>query len=375
MRRSFKMDTRVTYNKKIIFWLGLLAALFVVLALFRAVLLPFVLGGLIAYLLRPAVEALGRVGISRRHAAFVLVFVFAAGVVIAFMALLPIVMREAAQFAREVPLYIQRLHDLIYPLIQDALRMIGQNDPAALKADLMSNSAPAVNFAGNVASGILIGGQNIAAAVYVITITPVAAYFMIKDWDSMTAWIKGLIPPSKTEVVMKLWREIDRKIAGFIRGQLLVMFSLGAAYAIALSVAGLDYGFLIGIVAGLLSIIPMVGSVVGLLAGVLMAWFQTGEWSFVALIAGIFIAGQLIEGNFLTPKIIGDRVGLHPLWVFFAIMAGASLFGIPGMIVAVPVAAIISVLLAYGIYLYKKGPFYNSRRKDSDDDARPPDTF
>ena len=151
---------------------------------------------------------------------------------------------------------------------------------------------------------------------------------------------------------------IDRKLSGFIRGQLSVAFLLGLIYAIALTVAGLNYGFLIGISAGVLSIIPMVGSFLGLLASIAVAWFQSGDISYVGIIAAIFMVGQVIEGNILSPKLLGDSVGLHPLWILFALMAGGSLFGILGMLLAVPVAAVVGVLTNFTIQEYKKSDVY-----------------
>ncbi len=157
---------------------------------------------------------------------------------------------------------------------------------------------------------------------------------------------------------MDLLKQIDQKLSGFVRGQISVAVMLGVAYAIALTIAGLKYGFMIGLMSGLLSVIPMVGSAVGLIVSVAVAWFQAGDIVFVGIIAAIFIAGQVIEGNFLTPKLVGDSVGLHPLWVFFALLAGGSLLGILGMFLAVPVAAVIGVLLSFAIYKYKQSAYY-----------------
>jgi predicted PurR-regulated permease PerM len=164
-----------------------------------------------------------------------------------------------------------------------------------------------------------------------------------------------------------MMRRIDQKLSGFVRGQITVALMLGTLYALALMIAGLNYGFLIGIISGVLSIIPLVGSTVGLLMAVLVAWFQTGgEWVFVGGIAAIFLVGQMIEGNILTPKLVGDSVGLHPLWVMFALMAGAALFGILGMLLAVPVAAIVGVLAGAGIAQYKSSALYGRPPVSSD---------
>ena len=166
------------------------------------------------------------------------------------------------------------------------------------------------------------------------------------------------MPRHSEGVIMGLLKQIDQKLSGFVRGQITVAVFLGVSYAIALSIAGLKYGILIGLTSGLLSVIPMVGSAIGLVVSVGVAWFQTGEISFVVIIAAIFIVGQLIEGNFLTPKLVGESVGMHPLWVFFALLAGGSLLGILGMFLAVPVAAVVGVLLSFALKKYKSSAYY-----------------
>jgi len=181
------------------------------------------------------------------------------------------------------------------------------------------------------------------------------------EWVHMARWAEGLMPRDHKKSIKKLLTQIDQKLSGFVRGQISVAVMLGVVYAIALSIIGLKYGFLIGITSGLLSIIPMVGSTVGLIISVAVAWFQAGELTFVALVGGIFIAGQIIEGNILTPKLVGESVGLHPLWVFFALLAGGSLFGVLGMLLAVPVAAVAGVLIGFGIERYKKSPYFRGK--------------
>jgi len=174
------------------------------------------------------------------------------------------------------------------------------------------------------------------------------------------------LPRENKDTIKDLLLRMNQKISGFVRGQLMVAAVLGVAYAIALSLMGLKYGFLIGIGAGVLNIIPLVGSSVGLLVGVLVAWLQGGDWIYVLGVAGIFLAGQLIEGNFLTPRFVGKSVGLHPLWVFFALMAGGALFGIVGIMLAVPVTAVIGVLAGFAISQYKDSPYYKGEPSKED---------
>ncbi|MGB0719790.1 MAG: AI-2E family transporter, partial [Bdellovibrionales bacterium] len=224
-------------------------------------------------------------------------------------------------------------------------------------------SGAAVNVAKRLLGGLAAGGAAIFDMISVVVFMPIVAYFVMKEWDHITHWVEDLLPRDHKNTILDLVEQIDTKISGFVRGQISVAAILGVLYAVALTIAGLNYGFLIGLSAGLISIIPMVGSTVGLIVSVAVAWFQTGDLSYVAIIAGIFLAGQLIEGNILSPKIVGDSVGLHPLWVFFALLAGGALFGILGMLLAVPVAAVAGVLLAFGIAQYKSSALYKGKQK------------
>jgi predicted PurR-regulated permease PerM len=181
----------------------------------------------------------------------------------------------------------------------------------------------------------------------------------MKEWPNILNWAQGIVPRDHLQNVCSLANQIDKKISGFVRGQITICLALGFVYAVALSVAGLKYGFVIGIGTGVLSIIPFVGSTLGLVTSVAVAFLQTGgDLTFVGIIACIFFAGQFIEGNFVTPKLMGDSVGLHPLWIIFALMAGGSLMGLVGMFLAVPVAASIGVLVSFGVSQYKLSPYY-----------------
>ncbi|HEY8190325.1 MAG TPA: AI-2E family transporter, partial [Micavibrio sp.] len=189
-------------------------------------------------------------------------------------------------------------------------------------------------------------------------ITPIVAFFMMEEWVRITKWIDDMIPRDSYRTIRDLLTQMDRKVSGFVRGQVTISCVLAIAYAIALSIAGLKFGFLIGLMAGILSIVPMVGSMIGLVVAVLVAWLQSHEWSYVGIIAAIFLVGQFLEGNIITPRIMGKSVGLHPLWILFSLLAGGALFGIVGMILAVPVAAIIGVLAAFAIDRYKSSSYY-----------------
>ena len=342
----------------LIFWSAAFTLFVLTVTLFKSVLLPFVLGIAVAYLLNPTVNKLGDLGIARAPAALMilggfLILILGLGGVFS-----PIIYRELSEFSDDLPRYIEKFWGVMSPVTAKLDQYIGGADSKSLEQLLKENAGSAVNVANYVVQKIATGGQAVMDMLSVAVFMPIVAYFMMKEWPNVTKWVHDLMPRHSEEVIVDLLKQIDKKLSGFVRGQITVAFFLGISYAIALSIAGLKYGILIGLMSGLLSVIPMVGSAIGLIVSVAVAWFQTGDLSFVAIIGAIFIAGQLIEGNFLTPKLVGDSVGLHPLWVFFALLAGGGLLGILGMFLAVPVAAVVGVLLSFSLQKYKQSAYY-----------------
>ncbi len=347
------------YRNALYFWLGV-AALFVLLIyIFKDALLPFVIGIAVAYLLNPAVNMIGRFGISRGPAALIILctFLLVLGALIGSVS--PIIYHEFLELYKDLPSYIEKFWALTAPVTKIIEEHLGAANSQNIQGLLKSNAGAAVTTARFILDKISSGGQAILDMIAIAVFMPVVAYFMMKEWPKITEWVCGLIPRHLEGTVQGLLVEIDQKIAGFVRGQITVAFFLGLGYAVALSLLGLKYGFMIGLGAGFLSIIPMVGSVVGFVVGLAVAWFQTGDIAFMIIIAGVFVLGQVIEGNYLTPKLVGESVGLHPLWIFFALLAGGSLLGILGMLLAVPMAAVIGVLSGFAITKYKASLFYN----------------
>jgi len=342
------------------FW-GFAALVFVLLIwLFKAVLLPFVLGGTIAYLLNPFVNKICKKGLERETAALCILgafFVFLAGL-LAIIA--PILVREAGGFIESAPSYADKVWQIAEPKILWIQKQLGYTiTTEQIQTVLEDNVGKAMQIGKGVLGGLTTGGIAIVDFLTTLLITPIAAYFFMKEWPSIIAWIQGIIPRDHLVTIAILGRRIDVKISGFVRGQIIVCLALGFVYAVALSIAGLNYGFVIGLATGVLSIIPFVGSTLGLVTSVVVAFLQTGgDLTFVGMIACIFFAGQFVEGNFITPKVMGDSVGLHPLWIIFALLAGGSLMGLLGMFLAVPVAASIGVLVNFAVSEYKKSPYY-----------------
>jgi len=355
----------MTFKNQLYFWTGAFAAFIAFVYVFKSVLLPFVLGLAIAYLLNPLVMALGRLKINRSIAALTILLTFFASLALFVALIAPILYRQSLDFIDAAPGYAQSIWSLMQPTLTQITERLGLNGTSDIdiKSILTNNSETAADIAKRVINKIAEGGQAVMSTITIIIFTPIVAYFVMKEWVRISEWVEDLLPRDNKETIKELLKQIDEKISGFVRGQISVAVILGVAYAIGLTIADLKYGALIGLGAGLLSIIPMVGSAIGLGVSVIVAYFQSFDLVYVAIIAAIFLGGQLIEGNILSPKIVGDSVGLHPLWVFFALLAGGALFGILGMLLAVPVAATAGVLLAFGIVQYKSSALYKGKSK------------
>ena len=203
------------------------------------------------------------------------------------------------------------------------------------------------------------GGRALVSLFSLVVVTPVVAFYLIYDWHRMIASVDGSVPPRNRETVRRLAREIDAAIAGFVRGQTAVCLVLGSFYAVALTLTGLNFGLLIGLISGVITFIPYVGSMTGLTLalGVAVAQFWP-EWTWIVTVLAIFLFGQFVEGNVLAPKLVGENVGLHPVWIIFALLAFGYLFGFVGLLVAVPLAATINILIRFALQRYRESALY-----------------
>jgi predicted PurR-regulated permease PerM len=272
--------------------------------------------------------------------------------------ILPALYNELLSLIESLPAYIAAVKAFLAPHIELIKAKIGFTDQVDLLALAMKQQEVAFKASGSVLNGLASGGSSVLTMVSILALTPLSAFFFIREWPHIIRFLDGLLPRTHEKTLKSLLLKMHNIVSGFIRGQLMVASFLGVCYAVALKLAGLEYGVIIGLSAGLLSIIPMLGAVGGLLAASLTAWLTTGDIGYTGIIAGIFIFGQIVEGNFLTPKLVGEQVGLHPLWVIFAVMAGGALMGIAGMFLAVPVAAIIGVLIGFSLDHYKTTQLY-----------------
>jgi predicted PurR-regulated permease PerM len=351
-------------EKNVQFWTMVLVGVIAFLWLFSGILTPFIVGFAVAYLLNPMVTRLERYRIPRFLSAIGLLFFAFFVFVIGMVFFIPVLMREMIDFVTLLPdvmVFAKNWLAQHFPTIQipqswDEVKVM------EIDAGVVSKEAgPVINILQALMGKIFQGGMAIVGIVTFVFLMPVVAFYLLLDWEKLTEKVNDLMPKKNATRIQDILKDISSSLSGFVRGQLSVCLLLGLFYAIALSLLGLQYGFFIGVSAGVLSIIPYIGSLFGLVASVGMAFYQFGGWEYPLIALSIFLVGQLIEGNYLTPKLVGKSVGLHPLWVVFALMAGGILLGITGMIIAVPVAAILAVLLKHGIGLYKESSYYKGK--------------
>jgi len=351
------------------YWSIGLVATMVVLWLLSGVLLPFITGMAIAYFLDPTADKLEKMGFSRTAATTLITFV---GLVLGFLLialLVPQLVTQLASLVTAAPDYFATVQELLvkkFPALLD--------EQSAIRGALDSFVKSMQDSSVTVANAIFASAISVVDAVVFVVVAPVVAFYMLLDWDRMVATIDSWLPRDHRHTIRELARDLDNVMSGFVRGQLTVCAILGTFYAIALVLVGLQFGLIVGLIAGLLTFIPYVGSLIGGALSIGLALFQfweSPEW--IVVVAIIFAIGQAVEGNFLTPKLVGGKVGLHPVWLMFALSAFGSLMGFTGMLIAVPVAAGIGVFSRFGLRQYLGGRLYQGldglEAEDQDDDA------
>ncbi|SFK18371.1 AI-2E family transporter [Methylocapsa palsarum] len=358
------------------FWVGAFVLLILLLWLFSGVLLPFVAAVALGYLLDPVADWLQKLGLSRLGATFVIMAGFIFLGVASLVLIVPVLGSQLASFIEALPAYGSRLADLISEegarLVRDyggvVAEKLGLGADAA--ADIRKSTTDLLPEAAAWAASLLksawTNGAALISLMSLLVVTPVVAFYLLLDWDKMVATIYNLVPPRHQDTVAELAREIDTALAGFLRGQSLVCLFLGLWYGIGLSLIGLNFGLLIGLTAGVLSFVPYVGSLTALVLSVSVAIVQDWpQWRLLFEAIGVFLAGQFIEGNILSPKLVGESVGLHPVWLIFALLAFGSLFGFTGLITAVPIAAAAGVILRFAVGRYRESDLYTGNADPS----------
>ncbi|GHC14613.1 AI-2E family transporter [Gemmobacter nanjingensis] len=353
-------------REQVKYW-GLAALLFVaVLWFLGAVILPFLVGGAIAYFMDPLADRLERAGLSRAAATGVISIAALLLTVLLFLAVLPVLFNQLTALVNEAPVMFRRLQAFMLERFPDL-----QDQTSTMRQTLENIGKLIQSKGGELAQSLIGSAMGVINAVVFIVVVPVVAFYMLLDWDRMVARVDEILPRDHAPTVRHLAREIDRVLAAFVRGQISVCLLLGTFYAVALMLAGLNYGIVVGAIAGAVTFIPYVGAIIGGALAMGLALFQFwGDWLQIGIVAGIFALGQFLEGNVITPKLVGNSVGLHPVWLLFALSAFGSVFGFVGMLVAVPVAAALGVLARFAIDQYKQSRLYlglgpTARRDDN----------
>jgi predicted PurR-regulated permease PerM len=357
-------------QRQIGFWLVVLVVFALAIYLLRGVMMPFAAGLALGYLLDPVVGRLVRLGLGRLGATLLILVLFLSAFATIIILLLPVLGRQLSAFIDKLPTYAvqlqilfadegSRLSNLLGADLLNWLGLSGGVSPADIQKSISEFAGQGAQWLGSFLRSLWSGGAAIVSLASLVVVTPVVAFYILLDWNRMVAAIDSWIPIPHRPTVRGVAREVDKALSGFVRGQSLVCLFLGLWYGLGLSLIGLNFGFLIGFSAGVLSFIPYVGSLSALVLSIAVALVQ--GWPSLKLLAlalAVVISGQFLEGNVLSPKLVGASVGLHPVWLMFALFAFGSLFGFTGLIIAVPLAATFGVLARFGLRQYLASPIY-----------------
>jgi predicted PurR-regulated permease PerM len=362
----------VTLARPVVFWIAVLAALASAVVLLREVLLPFVAGAALAYLLDPLASRLERLGLNRLIATLTIVFGFITGFVGLIVLTGPIVVGELIYFVDKFPSYIKQLQDLATDADRPWLSKIIGEGLGHAGASIDELTTLIANRLGEVLRSAWSGGQELISILSLAIVTPIVTCYLIYDWAKIKAVIDHWVPPAHRDTVRALAREIDDKVGGFVLGNGALCLIMALFYAAALSITSLNHGLLIGAAAGLISFIPYLGSFTGLVVSTCVSVAQFWpDWSFILIVPLIFFIGQTIADYLLSPLLVGRRVDLNPVWVMFALFGFGKLFGFVGLLIAVPLAAALGVIMRFALTQYYASSFYAAKptTPDPNDDG------
>lgn len=363
----------MTTQQRSWFWILALAAFVAALYVLRPILLPFVAGMAVAYFLDPVCSRIQAWGVSRTLATALVTALFFVVVIVLVAFTAPLVYGQILEFVDRAPAYVEALRQRAGPWLEivsgqvaeglatDNGREVGQAASQYVGA--------ALRWAASALGEVLGGLAAFANLVSLIVLTPIVAFYLLRDWDRIVRKVDGWLPCAHADVIRQQAREVDRILAGFVRGQATVCVTLGLGYGLGLTAVGLDFGFVVGLFTGFISFIPYFGMLIGFALGIGIAFAQFDSFLPILLVAAVFVAGQVIEGYFMTPKLVGGRVKLHEVWIIFALLAGGVLFGFVGVLLAVPIAAVVGVLSRFLIGQYLQSSLYMDRPHGEGGDA------
>jgi predicted PurR-regulated permease PerM len=322
-----------------------------------SILAPFIVGIILAYLLNPLTSIFEKYT-SRGLAAIASLMILIMLLVALLLIIGPYFYYELSSFIIEMPEYLSNIRAYLNPYMESIYTKFGIKGYEGNEGVLHKASQGIVQLSSKLLANIWSSSIAFINIIALLIITPIVSFYLLRDWKNITKGFFDLVPRKKLKVIKKLCLQIDRVLSGYIRGQLNVCFLLGVFYSIGLGLIGLNYGILLGFVSGALVILPYFGIVIGMMIGIILAYVQSSDYTQVMLVISVYLTGQFIEGNFITPKLVGDKVGLHPAIIIFALLSGASLFGFLGILFAIPFAASLWVLINHFLLLYKKSSRY-----------------
>lgn len=346
-------------ERQVLFWMGAAVLLILTIGLLKDILLPFVTGMVIAYFLNPLASALERMGLSRMWASLLILLVAIIALAALIVFVVPLLATQAQQLALALPAETERLKGIVDTWAHEQL---GPRYPAfqsALTQALEGLSHNWAAIAGWLASSLWDQSRAVVNFISLLLVTPLVVFYMLLDWDPMLRKVNEWLPRAHAPAIRQLASDINAAVSAFIRGQGTVCMVLGAFYAAGLTAVGLKYGLLVGSATGILTFIPFVGWALGIITATTLAFIQF--WPDVvpvAMVIGVFLAGQAFDAGFLSPNIVGSKIGLHPVWLIFSLFVFSYLFGFVGVLVAVPVAAAIGVLVRFALKVYLESPYY-----------------
>jgi predicted PurR-regulated permease PerM len=352
-------------DNKLWFWLAGFGVFLVLLYVLSGILLPFVAGMAVAYLLDPLAHRLERLGLSRGQATVVITLAFFLSVVLTILLLAPLVEDQVVGFAERVPAYVRQLIHRAEPLWKSARTYLSPKDIEQLRTAGGEYAGTLAGWIAHFFSSLLTGSLAVVNVLSLVFIMPVVTFYLLRDWQGVTSRVDAWLPRPHADIIRIQLGEIDRTLAGFVRGQAMVCLALGSFYAIGLTAIGLDLGLVVGFAAGVGSFIPYFGTISGFVISIALALAQSPDWTLPGLVVGIFVVGNLLEGYVLAPKLVGEKIGLHPVWVIFALLAGGTLFGFLGILLALPVTAVIGVLARFGLDQYLASTLYSGEAGES----------
>jgi len=340
------------------YWLAVIVVSGLLIYLLAPVLTPFLIAAILAYIGDPLVDRLETYKIPRTLAVTIVFIVLTLVAVIALIILVPMLEKQISTLMNKIPGYIQALTTQFIPWLNERFNMQLEINADTLKTSLQGHWKEAGGIVSTTLGYVTHSGALIIAFIGNLVLVPVVTFYLLRDWDILVARVHELLPRNSEPVISQLTKQSDEVLGSFLRGQMLVMLALAVIYSVGLGIIGLDLALLIGLIAGLVSFVPYLGFIIGIGIAGIAAIFQFHDVTHIAYVIIVFAIGQMAEGMFLTPKLVGDRIGLHPVAVIFAVLAGGQLFGFVGVLIALPLAAVIAVVMRYLHEQYKTSSMY-----------------